>query len=105
MSESRGKEKQPTGTALDPNSDGMETMQHISTQVKDGGTNCQQLSPEIEDELDWEDGLLPTSNAENNVEQPTTNGVIVEFDVPEDAAKRKTIRRATAEEKVDCISY
>ncbi|XP_031094662.1 DNA repair protein RAD4 [Ipomoea triloba] len=99
LSESRGKDKQPTGTAFDANSDGMETMQHISTQVKDGGTNSQQPNPEIEDELDWEDGIIPTSNSENNVEQPTTNGVTVEFDVPEDAAKRKTIRRATAEEK------
>lgn len=105
MSESQGKDKQPTGTAFDANSDGTETMQHNSPQVKAGGRNSQHPNPEIEDELDWEDGSIHTSISENNAEQPITNGVTVEFDVPEDASKRKTIRRATAEEKVDCISY
>ncbi|CAH9089903.1 unnamed protein product [Cuscuta europaea] len=70
----------------------MDVMQNTSPELKAGGRNCQHLKPDIEeDELDWEDGSIPASSEKA--------GVTIEFDVPEGSAKRKTLRRVTAEEK------
>ncbi|RAL53031.1 hypothetical protein DM860_016266 [Cuscuta australis] len=94
-SESPCKEKQTTRTAFDATSDGMSIGQNTPQKMEVGGRNTHHLNPEIEDDddLDWEDGSIPNLNSE-------TNGVRVEFEVPEDASKRrKTARRATAEEK------
>lgn len=51
------------------------------------------------EEWEWEDGSLPTLSSTKSGEGCEINGVTVEFDVSPDPAKRKTIRRATAEEK------
>ncbi|CAH9133565.1 unnamed protein product [Cuscuta epithymum] len=93
LSESQCKGKQPTKPAFGAISDGMDIMQNTSPEVKAGGKNSQHLKPDIEeDELDWEDGSIPASSSEKA-------GVTIEFDVPEGSAKRKTVRRVTAEEK------
>lgn len=48
---------------------------------------------------EWEDGSL------HSFPEDLVNGVSVEFDVLPGSAKRKLIRRATAEEKVDSIIW
>lgn len=53
------------------------------------------------DESEWEEGSLPTVNLAKSSEEHMIGGVTVEFDVSPDSAKKKSIRRATAEEKVD----
>ena len=55
------------------------------------------------DESEWEEGSLPTEALTKSNEEQTIGGVTVEFDVTPDSVKKKSIRRATAEEKVDCL--
>lgn len=52
---------------------------------------------EMED-ADWEDGLIPNLDSIGNQE------VTIEFDETSDSVTRKPIRRATAQDKVNCIS-
>lgn len=54
------------------------------------------------DDLEWEEGSVPNLNSEKNAQEQTISGVTVEFDVSPVPTKRKSIRRATAEEKVYC---
>ncbi|KAL3525010.1 hypothetical protein ACH5RR_013382 [Cinchona calisaya] len=51
------------------------------------------------DESEWEEGSIPAVNLANTSEEHTIGGVTVEFDVTPDSAKKKSARRATAEEK------
>ncbi|CDP01628.1 unnamed protein product [Coffea canephora] len=51
------------------------------------------------DESEWEEGSLPTDALTKSNEEQTIGGVTVEFDVTPDSVKKKSIRRATAEEK------
>ncbi|XP_071915428.1 DNA repair protein RAD4-like isoform X1 [Coffea arabica] len=51
------------------------------------------------DESEWEEGSLPTEALTKSNEEQTIGGVTVEFDVTPDSVKKKSIRRATAEEK------
>lgn len=63
-----------------------------------------------EEELDesfWEDGSLHTLNSVEDHKNDLFNGMTIEFDgTPDsgtpDSGKRKTIRRASAEDKVNC---
>lgn len=51
------------------------------------------------DESEWEEGSLPTETLAKINQEQTIGGVTVEFDVTPDSVKKKSIRRATAEEK------
>ncbi|XP_059623197.1 DNA repair protein RAD4 [Cornus florida] len=51
------------------------------------------------DELDWEDGSIPILHSTNNHQNDTFRGMTIEFDRSPDSAKRKPIRRASAEDK------
>lgn len=76
---------------------------NVPLEVENEGTDVQYQSIEREDELDgidWEDGSVHTLKPESNVKEDTSNGVTVEFDALPDSSKQKTVRRATAEEKV-----
>lgn len=78
-------------------------LQNVPSEVEHGSTDVQCQSIEREDELDgidWEDGPVDTLKSESNVKEDTINGVTVEFDAPPDPSKQKTVRRATAQEKV-----
>ncbi|KAI3798656.1 hypothetical protein L1987_33934 [Smallanthus sonchifolius] len=69
-------------------------------------TNCGsplQAKSELEDVMadsDWEDGSNPNLNSENNHVDYINKEITIEFDSSPDTAKRKPIRRASAEEKV-----
>lgn len=76
---------------------------NVPLEVENEGTDVQYQSIEREDELDgidWEDGSVHTLKSESNINEDTINGVTVEFDALPDSSKQKTVRRATAEEKV-----
>ncbi|CAI9111372.1 OLC1v1011585C1 [Oldenlandia corymbosa var. corymbosa] len=51
------------------------------------------------DDLEWEYGSVPKGSPNKHALDQTINGVTVEFDVSPSAAKQKSIRRATSEEK------
>ncbi|GFP94250.1 hypothetical protein PHJA_001569500 [Phtheirospermum japonicum] len=51
------------------------------------------------DDSEWEDGSIPTLSSINDFREDLVDGVSVEFDVSHGVAKRKLVRRATAEEK------
>ncbi|GER34855.1 DNA repair protein Rad4 family [Striga asiatica] len=53
------------------------------------------------DDSEWEDGSIPTISPMEKFQKSLASGVSVEFDVSHASAKRKPIKRATAEEKVD----
>lgn len=63
--------------------------------------NLLDKSEEMNDS-DWEDGSVPVKNSTENDPESHIKGVTIEFDA-EDSARRKPVRRATAEEKVNCI--
>ncbi|KAJ0098902.1 hypothetical protein Patl1_21240 [Pistacia atlantica] len=50
------------------------------------------------DDSDWEDGSIPVNHSTENDPESHIKGVTIEFDA-EDSARRKPVRRATAEEK------
>ncbi|XP_073293552.1 DNA repair protein RAD4 isoform X1 [Primulina huaijiensis] len=56
------------------------------------------LDEEYEDS-DWEDGSIPTLSSSKEYQEDLVSGVSVEFDVSPGLAKRKSVRRATSEEK------
>ncbi|GFY90759.1 DNA repair protein Rad4 family [Actinidia rufa] len=67
-----------------------------------GGKNSKHNNLDGEEELDesfWEDGAFPISNSPNNHQNNLFNGVTIEFDGTPDSGKRKTIHRASAEDK------
>lgn len=105
---SRETEKQLTGTTvarttLDAECCTKDVLQNVPLEVENEGTDVQYQSIEREDELDgidWEDGSVHTLKSESNINEDTINGVTVEFDALPDSSKQKTVRRATAEEKV-----
>ena len=78
-----------------------------STPLKADDGNSQQAKCESEDEMadsDWEDGSNPNVNSENDRSGIINKDITIEFDSsPGTAAKRKTVRRASAEEKVQYI--
>ncbi|KAH6784518.1 hypothetical protein C2S52_009477 [Perilla frutescens var. hirtella] len=51
------------------------------------------------DDSEWEDGSIHTFSSIKDFHEDLVNGVCVEFDVSPGVAKRKPVRRATAEEK------
>ncbi|KAA8547709.1 hypothetical protein F0562_004138 [Nyssa sinensis] len=51
------------------------------------------------DELDWEDGSIPILYSTNNHQADSIEGVTIEFDGLPDSTKRKSFRRASAEDK------
>lgn len=62
-------------------------------------------SRQLDDEMgdsDWEDGSNPTLNSENDRQDLINKGITIEFDSSPGTSKRKPVRRATAEEKVNC---
>ncbi|XP_028055256.1 DNA repair protein RAD4 [Camellia sinensis] len=75
-----------------------------STPSKDTveGKAFHHTNPDSEEELDesfWEDGSLHILNSVNNFQKDLVNGVTIEFEGTPDSGKRKTIRRASAEDK------
>ncbi|KAF5960405.1 hypothetical protein HYC85_001614 [Camellia sinensis] len=75
-----------------------------STPSKDTveGKAFHHTNPDSEEELDesfWEDGSLHILNSLNNFQNDLVNGVTIEFEGTPDSGKRKTIRRASAEDK------
>ena len=55
-------------------------------------------SKEEMDDSDWEDGSIPVLDSASNHE------VTIEFNETPDSVRRRPVRRATAEDKVNCIS-
>lgn len=54
-----------------------------------------------QDDFEWEDGSIPALSVSNDYGEGLNNGVSVQFEVSPAPAKRKPVRRATAEEKVN----
>lgn len=54
-----------------------------------------------DDDADWEEGCIPSSSTSNNINANQNNGVTIEFDALPNSPKKKRIRRATAEDKVN----
>lgn len=76
--------------------------QEISPEKKVKGVNVMPSDASGDDEQDdieWEDGSVPTSRSEKDVNEGLVDGVTVEFDALPTPTKRKVVRRATAEEK------
>ena len=70
------------------------------------GKKFQHNNLDGEEELDesfWEDGARPISNSPNNPQNNLFTGVTIEFDGTPDSGKRKTIHRASAEDKVNSL--
>ncbi|XP_021728088.1 DNA repair protein RAD4-like [Chenopodium quinoa] len=62
--------------------------------------NDEHPNPQIQDdEVDWEEGCIPSSSCSNNNNVNQNNGVTIEFDALPESPKKKRIRRATAEDK------
>lgn len=80
-----------------------DAIEHASSEVKVQTGTCQDynLDEEYEDS-DWEDGSIPTLSSPKEYQEDLVSGVSVEFDVSPGSAKRKSVRRATSEEKVTC---
>ncbi|PWA51846.1 DNA repair protein Rad4 family [Artemisia annua] len=73
-----------------------------STPLKADDGNSQQAKCESEDEMadsDWEDGSNPNLNSENDGSGIVNKDIAIEFGSSPGTAKRKTVRRASAEEK------
>ncbi|KAK4366920.1 hypothetical protein RND71_014800 [Anisodus tanguticus] len=92
-------EKQLTGTTvarttLDAKCCSRDVLQNVPPEVENESTD------EL-DGVDWEDGSVHTLESETDVKEDTINGVTVEFDALPNPSKQKTVRRATAEEKVE----
>lgn len=72
------------------------------TRESDRGSfhNTPQDSDEEMDDIDWEDGSTAILESVNNHPGDGIRKVTIEFSDSPDSAKRKSVRRATAEEKV-----
>jgi xeroderma pigmentosum group C-complementing protein len=75
-------------------------------EVEGGGfqTTFQESDQEMDD-IDWEDGSSSILGHVKNHPGDGIREVTIEFSESPDSAKRKPIRRATAEEKVTCTSF
>lgn len=80
--------------SADPESHAREAMEYASNPETDDEVNGY-------DDSEWEDGSIPTLSSIKEFQEDLVNGVSIEFDVSLGLAKRKPIRRATTEEKVN----
>ncbi|KAL0350223.1 UNVERIFIED_CONTAM: hypothetical protein Sradi_4171500 [Sesamum radiatum] len=96
---SRDSDKRSTGTAIEkgtaePECYGRGAMQYASNPEKDEDDKDY-------DDSEWEDGSIPTLSSMKDFQEDLASGISVEFDVSHCLPKRKPVRRATAEEKVN----
>lgn len=92
-----------TSKTLEANGYSRDARENLSSELKVDGENL--VEDDEMNDSDWEDGSIPdlhTTN--NNNREHIDKGVTIEFDASPDSAKRKPIRRASAEEKVNCIA-
>lgn len=82
-----GCSRDATGNPLRDDKGDMESFQCTLSEIR-----------EEMDDSDWEDGSIPILDSASNHE------VTIEFNETPDSVRRKPVRRATAEDKVDCIS-
>lgn len=106
---SKGKEKQVKvniGSQNIPKAE-LENSAPLNT---DDGKSSMQVKSESEDVMadsDWEDGPNSNLNSEIDHQNHISNNISIEIDASpgDNTAKRKPVRRASAEEKVHYISY
>ncbi|XP_024980877.1 DNA repair protein RAD4 isoform X2 [Cynara cardunculus var. scolymus] len=73
-----------------------------SIPLKADGRSPQQAKSELEDVMadsDWEDGSNPNLNSESSHPGHINKDIAIEFDASPGTSKRKSVRRASAEEK------
>lgn len=80
---------------IDPESYDREAMECASSPEKNDDVD------NAYDDSEWENGSIPSLSSMKDVQEDLVDGVSVEFDVSDGLTKRKPVRRATAEEKVD----
>ncbi|XP_073122136.1 DNA repair protein RAD4 isoform X2 [Henckelia pumila] len=86
--------------AADTDSCREDAIEHASSEVKVQADTCQDYEVEEEyEDFDWEDGFIPTLSSPKKYQEDLVSGVSVEFDVSPGLTKRKSVRRATSEEK------
>ncbi|XP_076925936.1 DNA repair protein RAD4-like [Bidens hawaiensis] len=99
---SRGSKKQDNHTLSWETADKLkEKEKQVEADTNDGSPQ-QANKSEVEDVMadsDWEDGSNPNLNSENNNPGYVNKDITIEFDSSPGTAKRKPIRRASAEEK------
>lgn len=99
----KGKEKQVKAEAYAQNILEVKGSMNPSPLNPNDGSPLQ-VQSELEDvmaDIDWEDGSNPNLNSESNHPDYMNQDITIEFDSSPGTAKRKPIRRASAEEKVN----
>ncbi|KAJ0703791.1 putative DNA repair protein Rad4 [Helianthus annuus] len=102
----KGKEKEVNDDSYAQNISEVKDSKNSSPSNKNDGSP-QQAKSELEDVMadsDWEDGSNPNLNSENNHPGYINKDITIEFDSSPGTVKRKPIRRASAEEKVNEVA-